>query len=316
MKVLIFISFYFFSVYVFSQDYLALISEAENEYAGKSYSRSVEKYKNAFRLQQGTESDYYNAACSAALNNQPTLSLKWLNIAVSKGYINFRHMRNDADLISLHNSKEWKTLIRVLERKVKIIEAGYDKNLQERLLIIYDEDQKYRARIVELNEKRGYDSLEIKELWKIVSEKDSINLIQVKSILDHYGWVGADQVGQKANSALFLVIQHADLPTQLKYLPLLRKAVKAKKAQPSALALLEDRVALGEGKNQIYGTQIGGDNTDKPYVLPLDDPDNVDRRRKAVGLSTMSSYVKRWGIKWDVELYKKALLEAKTGDGK
>lgn len=310
MKLLIYISFHLFSISAFCQDYLTLISKAENNYAEKSYFKSVKLYENAFRLQPGSASDYYNAACSAALNNQAILSIKWLNKAIYAGYTDVKHMQNDADLNSLHQSKRWSHLIKRLEQKVKVIEAHYDKNLQAQLLRMYDEDQNYRVQIVELSKNGGSNLMELQSLWKKVAEKDSTNLIQVRSILDQYGWVGEDKVGHRASSALFLVIQHADLPIQQKYLPLLREAVKARKAQASALALLEDRVALGEGKKQIYGTQIGNDSTDKPYVLPLDDPDNVDRRRKAVGLPPLSSYVKRWGIEWDAELYKKFLLEA------
>ena len=90
----------------------------------------------------------------------------------------------------------------------------------------------------------------------------------------------------------------------------MREAVKNKNASGSALALLEDRVALGEGKRQIYGSQIGYDNvTNKSYVLPLDDPDNVDKRRAEVGLGLLADYVKRWDIIWNVEEYKKQLPE-------
>jgi hypothetical protein len=107
---------------------------------------------------------------------------------------------------------------------------------------------------------------------------------------------------------LFLVIQHADQKTQEKYLPMMRAAVKNGKAQGSSLALLEDRVALGQGKRQIYGSQIGRDpDTQLYYVSPLEDPDNVDKRRAEVGLGTLAEYVNRWQIKWDVEQYKKDL---------
>ena len=90
----------------------------------------------------------------------------------------------------------------------------------------------------------------------------------------------------------------------------MREAVKNKNANSSSLALLEDRVALREGRKQMYGSQIGyDDKTNKSYVLPLEDPDNVDKRRAEVGLGLLSDYVKRWDIIWDVEEYKKQLPE-------
>lgn len=154
---------------------------------------------------------------------------------------------------------------------------------------------------------------------EIISEKDSINLFQVKQILDQYGWLGADVVSDQGNSTLFLVIQHSDLATQEKYLPMMREAVKNGKAAGSSLALLEDRVALGQGKRQIYGSQISRDpETQEYYISPLEDPDNVDKRRAEVGLGPLSEYVIHWQIKWDIEKYKKDLpkLEEKGKNNK
>jgi hypothetical protein len=60
----------------------------------------------------------------------------------------------------------------------------------------------------------------------------------------------------------------------------------------------------------VYGSQIGQDNeTNKNYVLPLEDPDNVDKRRAGAGLGPLADYVKRWDIIWNVEEYKKQLPE-------
>lgn len=120
--------------------------------------------------------------------------------------------------------------------------------------------------------------------------------------------MGADVVGGQGNSTLFLVIQHADQATQEKYLPMMREAVKNGKAQGSSLALLEDRVALGQGNRQIYGSQIGRDpETQIYFISPLEDPDNVDKRRAEVGLQSLADYASRWQITWDVEQYKKDL---------
>ena len=95
----------------------------------------------------------------------------------------------------------------------------------------------------------------------------------------------------------------------------MREAVKHKKAEPSQLALLEDRVALGEKRSQIYGSQIGEDSLGTSYVLPLVDPDSVDKRRAEVGLGPLADYTKRWGIKWDVIEYKKQLPLVREKEG-
>jgi hypothetical protein len=132
--------------------------------------------------------------------------------------------------------------------------------------------------------------------------------------LDEYGWVGPDVVGGEGSQAIFLVIQHADIGIQQKYLPKMREAVKNKKASPGALALLEDRVALRTGKKQIYGSQIGRFPDGKYYVSPLEDPDNVDKRRAEVGLSPLADYVRNWQISWDVAAYKKDLPKIEAAE--
>jgi|SRR5450432_555962 hypothetical protein len=99
------------------------------------------------------------------------------------------------------------------------------------------------------------------------------------------------------------------IKTQEKYLPLMRNAVKNGKAKARNLALLEDRVALREGKKQIYGTQvIQKVKTNEYFVLPLDDPYNVDLKRAEAGLQPLSVYLEdNFKTKWDIAQYLKDL---------
>jgi hypothetical protein len=186
--------------------------------------------------------------------------------------------------------------------------CNYDKPLKRELLAIWNDDQDIRNKSADAWEKYGGESPVVDSLNKIMQITDSINLVKVTKILDEKGWVGKDKIGKLANNTFFVVIQHSDLKTQQKYLPMMHKAVKEGKSEASWLALLEDRIALGEGRRQIYGTQIYWDKeTNKSYVAPLEDPDNVDVRRKEVGLDPLAHYLKQWNIVWDVEEYKKQL---------
>lgn len=303
----------------YGQTYRSIVSEAEAHYNSKEYKKSVDRYKEAFKMEQKSGSDLYNAACSASLLGENELAFEWLNLAVKNGWANINHLKTDTDLASLHKSEKWNKLLDEMQKAADRIEANYDKPLKARLLAIYEDDQVIRQQFISAQTEFGHESKQVDSLGKIMMYKDSLNLIAVTKILDTYGWVGADKVGGQANQTLFLVIQHADLETQQKYLPMMREAVKNKKAGSSALALLEDRVALGEGKRQIYGSQIGYDKeTKKSFVLPLEDPANVDIRRATVGLGPLSDYVKRWNITWNAEEYKKQLpeIEAKLKNEK
>lgn len=62
--------------------------------------------------------------------------------------------------------------------------------------------------------------------------------------------------------------------------------------------------------SQICGSQIGrGKEKEVYFVQPLDDPEHVDERREAMGLSPLQFYVENWDMNWDVEAYKKDLAE-------
>lgn len=59
------------------------------------------------------------------------------------------------------------------------------------------------------------------------------------------------------------------------------------------MAYLEDRIAVGEGKPQIYGTQFCTNSSGKLIPHPITDIENVDRRRRDVGLEPLLEYQKK-----------------------
>lgn len=292
-----------------SQTYKEFVQKGDSCYDVKDYKNSVSYYERAFKIEHKDATDLYNAACSAALIKDDKKAFDWLDLAIDNGYESIAHIKIDNDLKPLHDKKEWQKTIDKLQKKLDILEVNYDKPLQKELLAIYAEDQGIRGDFMKVYKEKGSGSKAVDSIGKIMMYKDSINLIKVIKILDEKGWVGKDVVGSQANQTLFLVIQHSDLKYQQKYLPMMREAVKKGNANPGNLAYLEDRVALRERHKQIYGSQISMIPGQKAFVLPLEDPDNVDKRRAEVGLGPIADYVKKLGINWDVEAYKKELPE-------
>ena len=281
-------------------EYWDLVKEADSLYRVKDYGNASAKYSSAFKAYgwRGMVNDRYNAACSWALiGNADSAFFQLERIATKGNYSNYGHITTHTDLTGLHSDKRWTPLIELVKQNKEKAEANFNRPLISQLDSVYTEDQKYRLMISDIEKKYGYESKEMRELWRTMHKKDSINLIIVTSILDKFGWLGADVVGAQGNATLFLVIQHSDLKTQEKYLPMMRDAVKNGKAPGSSLALLEDRVALGQGRKQIYGSQIHRDPpTGKYFVGPIEDEPNVNKRRAAVGLEPLEDYVKLWGI--------------------
>ncbi|GGD72723.1 hypothetical protein GCM10011514_41040 [Emticicia aquatilis] len=225
-------------------------------------------------------------------------------------YSDYNQIVKDTCFHTLYKDYRWQPLINLVLQNKEKEEAHFDKILVIQLDSIYNEDQNYRKQLDSIQTKFGWQSTEVQKLWQVINLKDSLNLIEVKKIIDKHGWLGADIIGKKGNQTLFLVIQHADIETQKQYLPLMRAAVNEGKAQASSLALLEDRVALGSGKCQIYGSQIMQDETGY-YVQPLKDPRNVNERRQKAGLGTIEEYLQYFNLKWNVEEYLKKLPELK-----
>lgn len=158
--------------------------------------------------------------------------------------------------------------------------------IQSELHAIFERDQKTRT---------GDDSA------AFMHYIDSCNLVQVKVLLEKYGWMGRSVFGDKANSALFLVIQHADLETQLTYFPLLQKSAEIGESKFSNAALMQDRILMRQEKKQIYGSQVVYDDiTGAPKFYPIEDEKNVNVRRARIGMSTLEEYAKLFGLEYTI----------------
>jgi len=292
--------------------YLKLTTEAELLYEKQDYQKSAMTYGQAFAQSDGQVRTYdrYNAACSWSRAGRADSAFNLLfTIAASGSGYYYEHMQKDKDLEPLRSDKRWKDLVAQIKVNKEKEEAKLDKQLVAELEHIFQEDQKSRAQLFSADRKVDPNSPEGKQLVQAMKTADSINLSKVTALLDKYGWLGPDVVGQKGATTLFLVIQHAPLEVQLRYLPLMQEAVKNRKAAGANLALLEDRVNLGTGKRQVYGTQVGPGVDGTYVVLPLEDPERVDERRQSVGLGPISDYLKRFNIEWDVKAYLKNLPE-------
>ncbi|PKV52048.1 hypothetical protein ATE84_4149 [Aquimarina sp. MAR_2010_214] len=291
--------------------YAALKNEAWKLYQSKDYLQSAKKYSEAFGISgyHGNTSDTYNAACSWALTKEIDSALvHLLRIAKRGEYTNYSHITTDSDLSILHSDKRWNQVLALVKANKEKAEINFDKPLVALLDTIYQDDQGPRRQINDIIKKYGRDSDELKQHWKKIATKDSISLIKVEKILDERGWLSKDIIGNRGNTTLFMVIQHADLEVQEKYLPMIKEAVKKGNIRPGSLALLEDRIAIRKGDQQIYGSQVGRDaETGIYYIYPLQDPDHVDKRRAEVGLGPLQDYVSRWDIIWDSEKYKQQL---------
>ncbi len=171
-----------------------------------------------------------------------------------------------------------------------------DEPLRQELLRRVKEDQAVRTEFMEWVNKQGarpdkagkyHAPMAVK-----MGEIDRKNAAWLKGVIDKQGWPGATRVGQDGANAAWLLVQHADHDRafQKRCLGLLREAVQKGEATGQQLAYLTDRVLVGEGKKQVYGTQL--QTVDGKLVpQPIGDEAHVDQRRKEAGLMPLKDYL-------------------------
>lgn len=296
------------------QRYQDLVNDAHQLYEGKEYLKSAQQYSKAFNV-EGNGSLTLDRIAAASAWSQAELHdsafVQLFRVAQDSTFTNYVWMVvHQPGLNPLHTDNRWNKVIETIKINFFKKERNLDVNLVTVLDSVYIEDQLCQQQYVKIAINYGRQSEELKSFSTLMNDKYSLNQIIVNKILDERGWLGEEIIGHYGNMALFLVIQHSNLETQEKYLSMIREAVKKGNADPANLALLEDRVALRQRKKQIYGTQLAYDETTgESYVQPLEDPDNVDNRRAAIGLEKLQDYLSGVGMKWDPEEYKKKLPE-------
>lgn len=151
--------------------------------------------------------------------------------------------------------------------------------------------------------KYGADSEQAQKYQKTYKKNHEVNEKKTINLLDNYGWPDREISGNSGNWTICNVIQHSDNEIRLKYLPMMKQAVKDKKLQPSFLVRAEDRIATERGDLQIYGGQMKYYPKTKTFnVWPVYDPVNIDKRRAEIGLEPIAPYLKRrLNFEWNLE---------------
>lgn len=169
--------------------------------------------------------------------------------------------------------------------------ASFNEDLSKELLELKEIDQ---LAAKNARPPKGYNHLSSEE-W--VAKKDSIfrtHKIRLEEILNQYGYPGYDLVGEKAEQAYWVMVQHSDFDPefQKKVLVELEKQVQKDNANSRNFGLLTDRVKINTGQKQIYGTQVTY-ISEKCQAIPkpLEDSTNVNKRRAEVGLPPIEEYL-------------------------
>jgi hypothetical protein len=182
--------------------------------------------------------------------------------------------------------------------------------LKHELDSLYEVDQRYRAMLFNPRLTRRPDSLaaalgvSTEELNRAILDRmlrtDATNLPRVQAILKQYGYPGKSLVGTPTNEAAWHVIQHA--PALIpQYLPMMKTAAETGELPFRLYATMLDRQLVFENKEQLYGTQAQQYENQAWFIWPIQQPAQVNQRRKQAGFkTTVEETAARLGVPYKV----------------
>lgn len=166
-------------------------------------------------------------------------------------------------------------------------------DLRAELLEMARADQEVRERlnaVITPGDPESFRTEQAQDALEEMAAIDERNQARLDEIVTQRGWPGAAVVGSEAASAALLIVEHSNVETKERYLPILRQAVEDGLEEPSQLATLEDEVSVANTGFQIYGTEISLD-TGAPVLVPILDPEGLDARRAEMGLQPIEEHL-------------------------
>lgn len=286
----------------FSSDdpaYKENVEAGEKALNAEQFDDCIDYYEKAFAIKQTSYLSTLRAAACAFSAKRKDLYKQYLDKAFELSWDETKHIfDNYPEFEYLQDSKMAKQIQDRYEKAA--VATGLDLELMTELKEIRRTDQLQRQQMGAISEKYGWQSPQMDSLWTLQLYSDSVNTARICEIIDTRGYPGKSLVGDAQASTAFLVIQHADIDVQEKYLDVITKAADAGEVAWSSVALLIDRVNLRKGAKQIYGSQISRDqNTGEYYFAPIENPMKVDSIRATVGLGPLQKYADNWNFKWD-----------------
>ncbi len=275
----------------------ALYTQAIAAYEAKDYAKSIELGLASIEKGARRGTVPYHVACCYALTGKKDDAFKYLKIAFERGWRDLDHMTSDADLATLHGDARWKDALAACEAA----RDAYFKTLKEpalarELMDRMARDQRLRRELEKRMREQpdGQKSVPTDSLPPdLRGDIDGENTQFMKKVIDRHGWPGKSLVGEEAANAAWLLVQHADADREFqnRCLGLIKAAFDKGEVTGQQVAYLTDRVLVGQGRKQVYGTQFRlVDGEMQP--APIEDEANVDVRRKEVGLPPLADYAR------------------------
>jgi outer membrane protein OmpA-like peptidoglycan-associated protein len=251
--------------------------EGDIELKAGNYRKAISYY---LKEDLSTNIAYHLAKCYA-MTGQDSAAFYYLNFLVEQEKENliFSALEDIKEFENIKTHAEWEKLSKKYIQYQNAYEAQLNIPLRDSILEMRRVDNTFQEK---------YDSIMLtndsvliqsfKEEWKTsVKEND----LELAKIIDTYGWPTKELVGDNAIGEVFFLVQHSlDVELQKKCLKKLKQVFDNHVNNLIQIAYLEDRILVTTRQKQLYGTQYK-----KGKMYPVDDSDNLNRRRTQIGLA-------------------------------
>ncbi|WP_454046063.1 DUF6624 domain-containing protein [Chryseobacterium sp. Marseille-Q8038] len=149
---------------------------------------------------------------------------------------------------------------------------------EKELIELAGKDLSVREKLFEAGQLSGGYHPEMEEIHRA-------NAKRLREIIAQIGYPTISKVGEKANDAVWLIIQHAIGEPEFMKTCYVMMEEHYNDINPIHTAYLYDRIQVFQSKPQKYGTQLTAEGT----IYPVENKENLNAEREKVNLPVFSN---------------------------
>ena len=258
---------------------------------------AIEKYAQLLKKYPEEAIIHYQIASSYALIHQHRKALNYFKKALSLDPDHYVLVKDAhiGEFFEITKTPLWTELEEVFIGSLPhLINVALAKKLWKMIM----KDQAYYIELFIAQNRLGYDSPVVQAIWDIKKILNEENVSALEKLLFKYGWPKISEVGKLGSLSAFCVIQHSEQHLREKCLPLLQEAYMLGEATGHDYARMYDRVQVYKNGKQTYGTSFFVDAVTGQHTMhPIEDAENVHKRRKELGLEPLEAVFAKLGMK-------------------
>lgn len=124
----------------------------------------------------------------------------------------------------------------------------------------------------------------VEKILQDILVADAKNRAIVHDIFNTCGWPDAKQLSYKANSAMFLTIQHSSKEDRIEYFPYFEKLYENNQLHSFRYVMMLDRMRFDQGLGQLYGTHFVPGKDGVELYGEVHEPEKLNERREKIGM--------------------------------